>query len=787
MKINKIFLVSIFILAIITLGAVSATDELTADNDDSLSTADEMDLQTAADDEVVSGDNEYKEDVYIDSIDGDEFISGDEVGIFISYDGEEEFTSQDFSLSIDGSEYNFTYDPEVWDVNFNTAGLALGSHDYTLKFIENENYYGSNSSGSFNIVEYFLDIPDSVECGYGGPVSIMFSSSPSMIGSILSVSIGDVTLSKNVTKDMYSPIGFVSFDVYDFNLSYGEQTVIAKLNGEIIKNQTMDVDYDIYVGDYYLRYGGEDFVISELMGIDLSDIIVEINGTSYPIYLYKTPRSNYLHVTGVKDLKPDIYDLTLTYKGDKFPKKSFNGTLEVEAVILSPEYILGNPENDVFRLTLPEDAKGNLTIYVRSNSESEFSKYVTVSLGGETIIPIENLSYGVYEYYFETEGVNYNIVGDDYYFTINPNIVLPTGQIMIGENATMSIDLPGENGTLSVRFIDEADYISEVDLVDGKATIQLANLKEGLNRLAVGLILIKYDDEGYSYAEYYSWKADVSIKPNLTLPSGKVMMGDKLFVTVDLPGHNGTLVVREDVKEGEGYAAELVNGKATVLIPKLDRAGKLNYYAYLTLTDYDSSENPYGDSYSYNGTLDVVNPITAADTSILYSANGKYKAQIKDLDGKAITSGKVTFYIFDGSKQILKKDVDIINGVATLSYAIKQGVKTYQIKTVYKTASLTKKLTVKHVLSLTVGAVKKSAKKLVLTGKLAKVNGKYLKGKTITFKFKGKTYKAKTNKKGVAKVTIKSTTLKKLKVGKKITVQATYIKDTVKKTIKVRK
>ena len=90
------------------------------------------------------------------------------------------------------------------------------------------------------------------------------------------------------------------------------------------------------------------------------------------------------------------------------------------------------------------------------------------------------------------------------------------------------------------------------------------------------------------------------------------------------------------------------------------------------------------------------------------------------------------------------------------------------------------KLTLKKV------KVKKSAKKLVLTAKLTK-GKKMIKGKKITFKFNKKTYKVKTNKKGIAKIKIKSKVLKKLKVGKKVKYQAKYGKLVVKRTAKVKK
>lgn len=92
----------------------------------------------------------------------------------------------------------------------------------------------------------------------------------------------------------------------------------------------------------------------------------------------------------------------------------------------------------------------------------------------------------------------------------------------------------------------------------------------------------------------------------------------------------------------------------------------------------------------------------------------------------------------------------------------------------------------KTILKLKNVKVKRSAKKLGLKASL-KEGKTPLTGKKITFKFNGKKYKAKTNAKGIAKITIKSKVLKKLKVGKKVKYQASYGKLVVKKSAKVKK
>lgn len=149
------------------------------------------------------------------------------------------------------------------------------------------------------------------------------------------------------------------------------------------------------------------------------------------------------------------------------------------------------------------------------------------------------------------------------------------------------------------------------------------------------------------------------------------------------------------------------------------------------------------------------------------------------------------------------RTINVVNGKGSLSLTgLKAG--TYTVTATYKsngifadsTKTYTFKVTSKpvtpakkaNVIKLTLKKVKikKSAKKLVLKATL-KINGKAVKGKKVIFKFKGKKYTGKTNKKGVAKVTIKKKVLKKLKVGKKVTYSVKYSTKTVKKTVKVKK
>ena len=244
--------------------------------------------------------------------------------------------------------------------------------------------------------------------------------------------------------------------------------------------------------------------------------------------------------------------------------------------------------------------------------------------------------------------------------------------------------------------------------------------------------------------------------------------------TLEFPDDaEGTLTVFIDGTKYKVY--DIIGG--ILKIDLSDKKGKYN----ITF-EYSGDKNYPAFKKDANITVETNPSITASNAKVIYSAGTTYKITVYKNKGILAKSVSVTIKLNNKKLKPIKT-----NSKGVASFKVTQTPGTYKLKITSLGKTVTKTLTVKHIVTLKTATVKKSAKKLILQATLAKVNKKYLKKKTVTFKFNGKTYKAKTNAKGVAKVTIKKSVLKKLKVGKKITYQATYLKDTVKKTVKVKK
>ena len=259
---------------------------------------------------------------------------------------------------------------------------------------------------------------------------------------------------------------------------------------------------------------------------------------------------------------------------------------------------------------------------------------------------------------------------------------------------------------------------------------------------------------------------------------------------------NGTVTVRI---EGVDYPVKIVEGRgnATIALAMVSGTykatliylGDLNYSGVTMQSDSfvvsvvkPDVVIPSLDGLSSNGVFTIVLSDDATGNVTLTIngkdyvfdvAEGKTSVKLPELvDGEydyVISysgDGRYSSFTSSGSLKVSNpsKPVDPVNPV-------KPAVPTKPVKTT---------LTLKKV------TVKRSAKKLTIQATL-KVNGKAVKGKIIKFKFNKKTYKARTNAKGVAKITVKKSVLKKLKKGKKVTYSATYGKITKKVKVKVKK
>ena len=349
------------------------------------------------------------------------------------------------------------------------------------------------------------------------------------------------------------------------------------------------------------------------------------------------------------------------------------------------------------------------------------------------------------------------------------NVSLDVADISLtaDENAEIPIVLPqNATGTVTVKL---ADNVYTASLLNGSCIIVLPKLESG----------------NYSAKITYSGDDNyVSNKTKINIHVKSASLDAHDMVRSWNSGYDYQVKLVDE--NGNGIANKLIS--FTVLSNQYyamtDEGGIANVRANLNEGIYSvfvSSE------IAGNATriLKIVNRIeNNNDLTVYYAGNAEYKARIIGDDGNPESEGKNVAVLIDNKMQNLKTDK---NGFVTVRIDSNFKVGTHSIEIRYNGASAKNKVVVKHLVSLKSAFVKKSGKKLVLTASLAKINGKYLKNKIIVFKFKGKTYKAKTNSKGVAKVSIKKSVLKKLKVGKKLSYQATYLKDTVKKTAKVKR
>ena len=290
------------------------------------------------------------------------------------------------------------------------------------------------------------------------------------------------------------------------------------------------------------------------------------------------------------------------------------------------------------------------------------------------------------------------------------------------------------------------------------------------SKLGAGNHTLHFDFMGDDKYNNYTLTHNFTVSYNIVCPYWDVDDSDEVYLKLPSDA-KGNLEVYIDNKLFKSQ--KLTSGKASIALKGL-KSGEHDISAKYTGSDYNVSD--------VDTTVNVPVKVTIKASNVNAYYTDASKLTVKITRGSEVA---------DGMFVTVKVAGKVLDG-----YANSKGVKIFKLPklkpgkytiTIFcDGVKVTKTFTVKQILSLKTVKIKKSAKKLVLTATLKK-GKKPIKAKTVTFKFKGKTYKAKTNKYGVAKVTVKKSVLKKLKVGKKCTYQVSYLKANFKKTAKVKR
>ena len=408
-------------------------------------------------------------------------------------------------------------------------------------------------------------------------------------------------------------------------------------------------------------------------------------------------------------------------------------------------------------------------------------------------------------------------------FNVNTTVVLNLN------NKTSYLDIVNGSGNLLLKDLDygfynvlasvyDEDYASEI--------VSAFNITVSKTRIVAGDLLSYYTFE----KEYSVVLEDIYGNPVVDRPVSFVINGKSYVATTDDAGRGSVMVkldnsttyykvnvffygddryMKSSIDSGIYLKSSIILQNATSFISKSDYI--------ITLLDFDG--NPLSVSKANSITVDgeeywqindnsgkitfsldfktgshiltVKNAFTGeciscqinifnslmenADITSYYLTNPDYKVRAYAENGELAKAGEIV------KITINKKTYDVpvtSNGYAVYRITLQPG--TYTITASYNGFEVSNKVVIKPLL-ITKNISKKKGKTVKFTAKLLNTNGKAVKGKKITFKFKGKKYTSKTNKKGVA--TLK---LKNLKAGS-YKIVSKYGKSSCTNTIKIKK
>lgn len=343
-----------------------------------------------------------------------------------------------------------------------------------------------------------------------------------------------------------------------------------------------------------------------------------------------------------------------------------------------------------------------------------------------------------------------------YLYTM-PQVEFTVADYTIGSNASLEITQPANFTGTAAILTSENDPIEGVQFTNGKATADL-NLPVGTFTAYISTDEVEYAKEGlihfmYSATEGVSNEFKVLKKANLKINAKNISYGEKAVVAGTVDG-TGSVTIKLN---GRVVASNVAvnNGAFTYSIPNL------NVGNYTVEALYSGDSDTGASIASAKFTVGKLNTkIDAGSVSAYYQANKNVVATLKDSNGNALASMKITV-ILNGKTKTYTTDSKGRISVPVSSLKPKTYTATLKFagSDKYKASSTTTKINVTKATPKITAAnktYKKTAKTKKYTVTLKSPAGKAIAKTSVSVNVNGKTYSAKTNNKGTATITLKN-------------------------------
>ena len=566
--------------------------------------------------------------------------------------------------------------------------------------------------------------------------------------------------------------GYLKFTDYDISFDGLSENVIRNNDGSFYLKNLTAATYTLHVeiNDVNRRGSGNFNIIINrgIASLEIPEITVTYgkSGSSTAdtvassIKLDSAEYSNYINIEGKlitvsPGLDVGVHKIRFTVDDTNWQSAAPS---EFTVNVVKADSVLDDIEPFEFNYT----ASG--TVKVTCINATGVSAYVdghdeaSVNVRNNTIT-VSNLNAGSYI-------LNVSTITDNNHKSVSKTVGFTVNRI----NPDLHVTVTCNNTELEIKSNYDGSYSSNVTsdftIVNGVANVPIY-LNPGDY---IANIQFKGNTNYNPMSQLAGFKVKSDISPDIDIPEitpGK----SSSFPIIVGKGASGTVSL---IVDGKIVTVNpLVDGSAAIDIPQLTAGEHTISIQY----SGDSSYNSF--SYTRQVTVTSHAKITASDMTSFYLDGSAFSVRIFGDDGNPLAGSGVTFRVAG------KSFGAVTDSAGYARFTPDQVPGTYSVSCEAGGLSLTRKLTVKPVISAKATTTVKKSKKVTKIKITLKDQSAY-KNKPLTVKFNSKKYNIKTNAKGVAVFKVTKKMVKKFRKGKKVKYTITYVKSSLVRYVKIK-